>query len=244
MRPTATEERAARADAPTVGSLRDSARARATRTARRREGVGSKWGGGQLVRLLSRTQRNRRRDVRRECQLVRRSTRVQSERARRKRKGHTLKSASVQRSGDGESVEEMARRVDLVSATRRSSGVQGGASGSLQLRGAASRSAASPTTARRAARLIERRTAQPADRRNARASAGAPLLQVQRVNSSARSGYEWGKPMGGADVELRGRLTQLWSRPATGAGRQMRKTTATRGQSAARETRRFVARRL
>ena len=48
------------------------------------------------MRLLSCTQRHRRRDSRRECQLVRRSARDQSERARRKRKGHTL-SASVQR---------------------------------------------------------------------------------------------------------------------------------------------------
>ena len=49
------------------------------------------------MRLLSRTQRHRRRDERRECQLVRRSARIQSERARKKRKGHTLKSAGIQR---------------------------------------------------------------------------------------------------------------------------------------------------
>ena len=49
------------------------------------------------MRLLSRTQQHSRRDARRKCQLVRRSARIQSERARRKRKGHTLKSASVQR---------------------------------------------------------------------------------------------------------------------------------------------------
>ena len=49
------------------------------------------------MRLLSRTQRHRRRDARRECKLVLRSARVQSERARRKWKGHTLKSVSVQR---------------------------------------------------------------------------------------------------------------------------------------------------
>ena len=49
------------------------------------------------MRQLSRTHRHRRRDARRECQLVRRSARVQSERARRKRMGHTLKCASVQR---------------------------------------------------------------------------------------------------------------------------------------------------
>ena len=49
------------------------------------------------MRLLSRTQRHRRRDARGRCQLVRRSARVQSERGCRERKGHTLKSASVQR---------------------------------------------------------------------------------------------------------------------------------------------------
>ena len=49
------------------------------------------------MRLLSRTQRHRRRDVHRERQLVRRSARVLSERARRKRKGHTLKSVGIQR---------------------------------------------------------------------------------------------------------------------------------------------------
>ena len=63
----------------------------------RREGVGSIWGKSHLVRLLSRTQRHMRRGARRKCQLVRRSARVQSERARRKKKGHTLMSASVQR---------------------------------------------------------------------------------------------------------------------------------------------------
>ena len=45
------------------------------------------------------------------------------------------------RSGDVEGV-EMARRVDLVGATWRSADVQGGAGGSVGLRGAASRSAA------------------------------------------------------------------------------------------------------
>ena len=90
-------ERAAQADAPTVGSLQDSATARATQTAQATRGGRERVGRGELVRPLSRTKRHRRRDARRECQLVRRSARVQSERARRKRKGHTLKSASVQR---------------------------------------------------------------------------------------------------------------------------------------------------
>ena len=49
------------------------------------------------MRLLSLTQRHKRRDARRECQRVRRSARVQSELARRKRTGHTLKNAIVQR---------------------------------------------------------------------------------------------------------------------------------------------------
>ena len=51
----------------------------------------------------------------------------------------------------------MARRVDLVGATGRSAGVQCGASGSVEWRGAASRSAESPLKARRAARLTVRR---------------------------------------------------------------------------------------
>ena len=47
------------------------------------------------MRLLRQTQRHRRRDARRECQLVRRSERIKSKRVLRKRKGHTLKSVSV-----------------------------------------------------------------------------------------------------------------------------------------------------
>ena len=49
------------------------------------------------MRLLSRTHRHRRRDARRDCQLLRRSARVLSERARRKRKVHTLKSVDFNR---------------------------------------------------------------------------------------------------------------------------------------------------
>ena len=100
-------------------------------------------------------------------------------------------------------------RVDSAIATQGLVDVQGGASGSVELRGAASRSAASLLTARRAARLTERRTAQPAVQRSARASAGAPLLQAQRANSSERSGCKWEMAMGGADVDLRGRLTPM-----------------------------------
>ena len=103
----------------------------------------------------------------------------------------------------------MAMRVDSAIATQGLVDVQGGASGLLELRGAASRSAASLSTARRAARLTERRIAQPAVRQSARASARSLLLQALRANSNARSGCGWGKAIGGADVELRGRLTPM-----------------------------------
>ena len=46
MRETATGERAAQADAPTVGSLRDSATAQATRTARATRGCRERVGRG------------------------------------------------------------------------------------------------------------------------------------------------------------------------------------------------------
>ena len=79
MRETATGERSALEDTPTMGSLRDLTTVQATRTAQaKRGGRESEWGGGKQVRLLSRTMRHRRRDARRECQLVRRSVRVQS----------------------------------------------------------------------------------------------------------------------------------------------------------------------
>ena len=136
----------------------------------------------------------------------------------------------------------MARRVDLAIATRGPVDVQVGASGSVQLRYVASRYAASPLTARRAAQLTVRRTAQPAVQRSARVFAEAPLLQAQRANSNVRSGYGWEKAMGGANVELRGRLTQLWSRLATGGAPQTTNF-ATQAQSAERGKRRFVARR-
>ena len=132
-------------------------------------------------------------------------------------------------------------RVDLVSATGRPAGMQAGASGSFELRGAASRSAASPLTARKAARLIERGTAQPAGQRSARASAGSLLLQTQRVRSNARSERAWGTATGDENATLRGRLTRMWSRPATGASPRMMRT-VTPAQSAGRETRRSVAR--
>ena len=156
--------------------------------------------------------------------------------AQEKEGSHFEERQRLARSGDGESVEEMARRVDLVSATRRSAGVQDGASGSMELWGAASRSAASPLTARRAARLIERRTAQPAGRRSARASAGSLLQQSHRVRSNVRSEYAWGTATGDENATLHGRLTRLWSRPATGAAPRMMRT-ATQAQSAGREMR-------
>ena len=127
----------------------------------------------------------------------------------------------------------MEKRVDLVGATRRSAGVQGGASGLVELRGAASRSAASPLTARNAARLTVLRTAQPANRLNARASAGSLLLQAQRVNSNVRSECAWGTVTGDGNAKLRGRLTRLWTRPATVAAPRMM-TMATQAQSAGR----------
>ena len=83
------------------------------------------------------------------------------------------------RSCDGESVEEIARRVDLINATRGLVGVRNGASGS-KLRGEASRIAASPLTAQRATRLTMRRTAQPAVLQSAQAFAGSLQLQAQR----------------------------------------------------------------
>ena len=140
---------------------------------------------------------------------MRRSARVLSERAREKKGSHLEERLRPTRSGDGKSVEEMARRVDSAIATQRLVAVQGCASGSVELRCAASRSGASPLTARRAARLTERRTAQPAVRQSARASAGSLLLQARRANSNARSGCGLGKAMGGADVELRGRQTLM-----------------------------------
>ena len=61
------------------------------------------------MRLLSRTQRHRRRDAHGDFQLVRRSARITSERERSKMKFYTLKSACFQRAltmgercGDGE----------------------------------------------------------------------------------------------------------------------------------------------
>ena len=74
----------------------------------------------------------------------------------------------------------MVKRVDSAIATRGPVDVQGGASGSVELRGAASRSVALPSTARRAARLTERRTAQPAGGQSARASAGSLVLQARQ----------------------------------------------------------------
>ena len=77
----------------------------------------------------------------------------------------------------------MTRRVDLVSATRRSADVRGGASGSVGLRGAASQTAAllmsALSTALPTARLLDRKTA--------RTSAEALLLHVPRDYSSAKS---------------------------------------------------------
>ena len=56
MRQTAGKEGAARAEAPTAGSLRNSTTAQATRTARVTRGGRERVGGGELVRLLGRTQ--------------------------------------------------------------------------------------------------------------------------------------------------------------------------------------------
>ena len=98
----------------------------------------------------------------------------------------------------------MVKRVDLASATQGSVGEQGGATGSVELRGAASRSVASPLTARQAARLTARRTQQPAVQRSAQASAGSLLLQAQRGCSSARSEFGWGTAMRVAIAGLRG----------------------------------------
>ena len=99
----------------------------------------------------------------------------------------------------------MARRVDLVSATRRLVGVQGGASGSEELRGAASRYAALPlsalSTALPTARLLDRKTA--------RTSAEALLLHVPRDYSRAKSDYARGKVIGDGRVEVLNRLTRL-----------------------------------
>ena len=50
------------------------------------------------MRLLRSIQLHRSRDARGDCQLVRRSARVLSERARGRREGRTLKSVGVQRS--------------------------------------------------------------------------------------------------------------------------------------------------
>ena len=125
----------------------------------------------------------------------------------------------------------------MVSATRRLVGGQGGASGSVALRDAASRSAALPlsalSTALTTARLLDRKTARP--------SAEALLLHVPRDYSSAMSDYAGGKVTGDGRVEVRGRLTRLWSRPVTGAAPRMTRT-ATQAQSAGRETRQSVAR--
>ena len=83
-------------------------------------------------------------------------------------------------------------RVDLMSATRRSAGVQGDASGSVALRDAASRSAALPlsalSTALPTARLVDRKTA--------RTSAEALLMHVPRDYSSATRDYARGKVTG------------------------------------------------
>ena len=119
-----------------------------------------------------------------------------------------------------ESVEEMARRDDLIGATLRPAGVQGDTSGSVELRGAASRSAAllmsALSTALPTARLLNRRTA--------RTSAEALLLHVSRGHSSAKRECAKGKVTGDGSAELHGRLTRLWSRPATSAAPRMMKT--------------------
>ena len=55
------------------------------------------------------------------------------------------------------------------------------------------------------------------------------------------SDYARERVTGDGRVELRNRLTQLWSRPGTGAVSRMT-TIATTAQSVGRVTRRFVAR--
>ena len=131
----------------------------------------------------------------------------------------------------------MARRVDLLSEKRGFVGVRGGASGSVASHDAASRSAALPmselSTALPTARSLARRIA--------RTSAEALLLHVPRDHSSAMSECTKERVTGDWRVELRGRLTQLGSRPAMGAAPRMT-TIATTAQSAVRVTRRFVAR--
>ena len=238
MRATATGEQAAQADAPTVGSLRDLTTTRATQTARATRGGRKRVGRGPAGATAKPY------PAAQETRCAQRVPAGAPWREGPERAGAQKKEGSYleehQRpacSDDGESVEEMARHVDLVSVTRGSADGQGGASGSVASRDAASRSAALPISALSTALL----TALSLGRKIARTSAEALLLHVPRDHLSAKSECARERVTGNGRVERRGRLTQLSNWPATGAAPRIT-TIATTAQSAGRVTRRFVAR--